>query len=196
LTCAGRNGKTCALIANEESAMSRPMLALAGLSLTVALPVQAKDRQPDIAGPAPAVFQAVLDCKPVADPAARLACFDKAVGALNAARDANELVVTDRATVREAKKGLFGLALPSLKLFGDGKDEEVTEIESKIVGIRLAGDGFPTFTLEDGARWKQTDGRNTYPKPGQKIRIRKAALGSYMASINDQPGVRVVRQAN
>ena len=176
--------------------MSRPMLALAGLSLTVALPVQAKDRQPDIAGPAPAVFQAVLDCKPVADPAARLACFDKAVSALNAARDANELVVTDRATVREAKKGLFGLALPSLKLFGDGKDEEVTEIESKIVGIRLAGDGFPTFTLEDGARWKQTDGRNTYPKPGQKIRIRKAALGSYMASINDQPGVRVVRQAN
>ena len=104
--------------------------------------------------------------------------------------------MTDRATVREAKKGLFGLALPSLKLFGDGKDEEVTEIESKIVGIRLAGDGFPTFTLEDGARWKQTDGRNTYPKPGPNIRIRKAALGSYMASINDQPGVRVVRQAN
>jgi hypothetical protein len=115
---------------------------------------------------------------------------------LNTAKAANELVVTDRATVREAKKGLFGLALPSLKLFGGGKDEEVTEIESKIAAIRMASDGFPTFTLDDGARWKQTDGRNTYPKPGQKIRIRKAALGSYIASINGQPGVRVVRQAN
>ena len=175
--------------------MFRPAVILASLGL-VALPVQARDKEADIAGPTPAVFRAVLDCQAVADPGARLSCYDRAVAALNAAKAGNDLVVTDRATVREAKKGLFGLALPSLKLFGDGKDEEVTEIESRISAIRMAGDGFPTFTLEDGARWKQTDGRNTYPKPGQKIRIRKAALGSYMASINDQPGVRVVRQTN
>ena len=175
--------------------MFRSAVVLAGFGL-VALPVQARDKEADITGPAPAVFQAVLDCKAIADPMARLGCYDRAVEALNTAKAANELVVTDRATVREAKKGLFGLALPSLKLFGGGKDEEVTEIESKIAAIRMASDGFPTFTLDDGARWKQTDGRNTYPKPGQKIRIRKAALGSYIASINGPPGVRVVRQAN
>ncbi len=176
--------------------MFRPILAVAGLSLMTATPVAAKDDASAIAGQPPAVFQAVLDCKGIADPSSRLACFDKAVEALNAAKAANDLVVTDRATVREAKKGLFGLTVPSLKLFGGGKDEDVTEIESKISAIRLAGDGFPIFTLEDGARWKQTDGRNTFPKPGQIMRIRKAALGSYVASINNQPAVRVVRQAN
>ena len=175
--------------------MFRLMLAVVGASLVAAVPAQGREKQPHL-GTTPSVFQAVIDCKAVTDSAARLTCYDRAVSALTVAREANELVVTDRATVREAKKGLFGLALPSLKLFGDAKDEEVTEIESKIAAIRMTGDGFPTFILEDGARWKQTDGRNTYPKPGQVIRIRKAALGSYMASINDQPGVRVVRQAN
>lgn len=171
----------------------------AGLCLVaIALPVQAKDKPLD--GPPPAVFQAVVDCKALTDPAARLACYDKAVGAMEAARAAKDLVVTDRATVREAKRGLFGLSLPSIKLFGggdgDNDEDEVKEIESKISGIRMASDGFPIFTLEDGARWKQTDGRNTFPKAGQKIRIRKASLGSYMASIDGQPGVRVIRQAN
>ena len=177
--------------------MFRQILSLASLCLVAAaLPAQAKDKDKGIDGPPPPVFQAVLDCKGQADPVARLTCYDKAVSAMDAARAANDLVVTDRATVREAKRGLFGLALPSLKLFGDGKDEEVTEIEGKIAAIRMASDGFPIFTLEDGARWKQTDGRNTYPKPGQKIKIRKAALGSFMANVEGQPGVRVTRQAN
>lgn len=176
--------------------MSRFIHGLSGLCLVAAaMPVAAKDDK-DIAGPPPAVFQAVIDCKAIADAAARLACYDKAVGALDAARATNELVVTDRATVREAKRGLFGLDLPSLKLFGDGKDEEVTEIEGKITAIRLAKDGFPVFTLEDGARWKQTDGRNTYPKPGSVVRIRKASLGSFMANVDGQPAVRVARLAN
>lgn len=175
--------------------MFRSTISLAAIGLTVAaLPAQAADK--DVDGPPPAVFQAVLDCKALADPTARLACYDKAVGAMDAARSANDLVVTDRATVREAKKGLFGLALPSLKLFGGGKDEEVTEIEGKIAAIRMAKDGFPVFTLEDGAQWKQTDGRNTYPKAGSAIRIRKASLGSYMANVDGQPAVRVTRLAN
>lgn len=175
--------------------MFRPTLRLSGLCLIVAaMPAAAKDR--DVDGPPPPVFQAVLDCKTVADSTARLACYDKAVGAMDAARAANDLVVTDRATVREAKKGLFGLSLPSLKLFGGGKDEEVTEIEGKVTAIRMASDGFPIFTLEDGARWKQTDGRNTFPKVGSKIKVRKASLGSYMANVDGQPAVRVSRLAN
>lgn len=177
--------------------MFRPDHGLIALCLVAAaMPAQAKDSGKDADSPTPAVFQAVLDCKGQADPAARLACYDKAVGALDAARSANDLVVTDRATVREAKKGLFGLALPSLKLFGDGKDEEVTEIQSTIAEVRAAKDGMPVFTLADGARWKQTDGRNTFPKAGSAIRIRKAALGSFMANIDGQTGVRVTRLAN
>lgn len=170
--------------------------ALLSLSLALfAAPALAedKDKEPP---PPPPVFQAVLDCKTIADPAQRLACYDRTVETMATASRERELVVADRSTMREARRGLFGLGLPKLKLFSGGESEEIQEIDSTIASLRMANDGFPIFVLADGARWKQTDGRNTFPKPGQKIRIRKAAMGSFMANIDGQPGVRVTRLAN
>lgn len=158
--------------------------------LLVTAPAAAKDKEPP---PPPPVFQAVVDCKAIADSAERLACYDRTVEAMAAASRERELAVYDRTTMREARRGIFGLGLPKLKLFDDDQSEEVTEIDSTIASLRMASDGFPIFVLADGARWKQTDGRNTFPKAGQKIHIRKAAMGSYMANVNDQPGVRVTR---
>lgn len=141
----------------------------------------------------PAVLKAVLDCRTIADATARLACFDRSAEALESAATSKEVLVVDRDTARKTKRGLFGLALPKLKLFGDGDDEEVDEIESKIASTYTTRDGAAVFVLEDGARWKQTDGRDTYAKAGQPIMIRKGALGSFFARVNNQPGVRVVR---
>ena len=126
----------------------------------------------------------------------RLACFDRTVGEMASATAEKELVILDRATMRETRKGLFGFNLPKLKLFGGGDEDardEVKQIDSTITGIRSAKDGLPVFTIEEGARWKQTDGRNIFPKVGQKITIKAAALGSYMASIEGRAGVRVMR---
>jgi hypothetical protein len=188
----------CRTNTNWRTAMPRLRsfgFALAVLA-TAAGPLAAADKDP-VGDTPPPVFQAVLDCKTIADPAARLTCYDKAVGEMDAARAKKDLVVTDRATVRETKRGLFGLTLPKLKLFGGGSDDDdVTEITSKVTAIRMAPDGFPILTIEDGARWKQTDGRNTFPKVGSTVRIRKAALGSYMANIDGQVAVRVMRLAN
>lgn len=142
---------------------------------------------------APPVYQAVLDCRATPDPAARLACYDASVAAMAAARETKDLVIADRATMREAKRGLFGLPLPRLKLFSDGQSEEVTEIDGTIARSYAASDGSSIFVLADGARWKQTEGRYTYPKAGQPITIRRAALGSFFARINNQAAVRVVR---
>ena len=51
-----------------------------------------------------------------------------------------------------------------------------------------------SLRLPDGARWAQTDKRYMdKPKIGAKIKIEKAVLGSYMASINGRPGFRVER---
>ena len=176
-----------------------------GLSIagTIALAVAstgalAQKKDKDAPNPAPAVYQAVIDCGAIADPQARLACFDGAVAALNAATRDRQLVVVDRSTMREARRGIFGLSLPKLKLFGgddDDDSEQVTSIDSTISGLRMAKDGMPIFVLEDGARWKQTEGRNVYAKAGQPIHIKRAAIGSYMANVNKQPGVRVVRLA-
>lgn len=169
-------------------------IALISASLVfIAAPAFAKDKEPP---PPPPVFQAVVDCKSIADPTERLACYDRTVEAMATASRERELAVYDRNTMREARRGIFGLGLPKLKLFDDDQSEEVTEIDSKIASLRMANDGFYIFVLEDGARWKQTDGHNPFPKPGQKIHIRKAAMGSFMANIDGQPAVRVTRLAN
>ncbi|MBK6802961.1 hypothetical protein [Novosphingobium sp.] len=141
----------------------------------------------------PPVFRAVIDCKALPDPQARLACYDKAVGALAAAAETRDVLVVDRATARSTKRSLFGLALPRIKLFGDNDDEEVEQIESTITTAYDAKDGMSVFVLADGARWKQTEGRFTYPKAGQPIVIRRAALGSFFAKVNNQAAVRVIR---
>jgi hypothetical protein len=137
------------------------------------------------------VFQAVLDCKLIVDSTERLACYDRTVESMQTASQQKELVVADRESVREAKKGLFGLSLPNLKLFGSGKDDEI-----KVKSFQDIADGKVIFVLEDGARWKQTDGRQQFLKTGDTVIIKKAALGSYMAKINGRPAIRVMRLAN
>jgi hypothetical protein len=166
-------------------------LALAGVFAAGSAGAQDRDQpQP------PAVYQAVIDCDAIAEAAERLACFDRSVAALKAATRAREVVVVDRGTVREARRGLFGLSLPRIKLFGNDDDtEEVTAIDSTIASVRMAPDRMPIFVLADGARWKQTEGRNVFAKAGQPIHIKRGALGSYVANVNKQPGVRVVRLA-
>ena len=173
--------------------MKSAAAALAFATLVSAQPALAKDKDKPAAPPA--VYQAVVDCRGIADAAQRLACFDRTVGEMAQAGEAKDLVVIDRETMRETRRGLFGFSLPKIRLFGGGEDDkdQIREIESTIAGIRSAKDGLPVFTIADGARWKQTDGRNLFPKVGQKIRIKAASLGSYMASIEGRAGVRVMR---
>jgi len=164
---------------------------LAALALSVfSAPAQANQPEP---ASQPAVFQELLDCRTIADTAARLACFDRSAAALATAAEQKDVLVVDRATARETKRGLFGLALPRIKLFGANDDEEIAQIDTIIASTYSARDGSTVIVLKDGAHWKQTDGRETYAKAGQPVTIRKGALGSYFARINNQPGVRVVR---
>ena len=164
-------------------------------ALALATPALAKDKEQP--GAPPPVYQAVVDCREIADSAQRLACFDRTVGVMASATAGKDLVVLDRATMRETRKGLFGFSLPKLKLFGGGSEdeakEEVTEILSTITAVRTASDGKPIFVIADGARWKQTDGRHVFAKAGDPIRIKKALLGSYNANVKERAAVKVMR---
>ena len=173
--------------------MNRKSIIFAAIVATLPAGLLAKDG--DVQAPPP-VFQAVLDCKLIVDSTERLACYDRTVESMQTASQQKELVVADRESVREAKKGLFGLTLPNLKLFGSGDDEQINEIESKIKSFQEIADGKILFVLEDGARWKQTDGRQQFPKVGDTVLIKKAALGSFMAKINGRTAIRVLRLAN
>ena len=81
-----------------------------------------------------------------------------------------------------------------MKLFeNDDLGEDVKSIETTIKAVAQGSRGY-IFVLEDGARWAQTDGAYMdKPKVGAKIRIRKAALGSFMGSIEGRVGFRIER---
>lgn len=149
----------------------------------------------------PQIFDRMVACRAVADPTARLACYDAEVAAVDAAEKSNELVVVDRDQVRKARRSLFGLSLPKLAIFSRGKDgedeDDPKQIDSVIRSAYSSGaSNRSTMILEDGAKWVQIDSRSLSrtPRPGMKIRIRRAALGSYVANIDDQTAIRVHRE--
>jgi hypothetical protein len=154
----------------------------------------AQDRRNAPAEP-PAAFGRVVQCRAIAGAEERLACFDREVAAMEAARASGQLVAMDRQQVRRTRSSLFGLALPDLNIFGDDSDDEAASIDTTIRSARQAPDGKWVIQLEDGARWAQTDSRNLaiYPRAGQRIRIRRAAMGSYLANVANQVAIRVRR---
>jgi hypothetical protein len=147
----------------------------------------------------PETFEALVKCRAITEDAARLRCFDQASAALQQATERRDVVIVDRAQVRQAKRTLFGIDLPRLPFFGGGdgdKADEVTQIDGVIASAFQNGNGRWVVRLEDGGIWAQIDDNpiSVWPKAGQKVTIKRAALGSYMMRINGQAGVRAKRQ--
>jgi hypothetical protein len=145
--------------------------------------------------PVPPVFNRVVACSAIADSAQRLACYDKEVPAMATAQRSGDLVAMDKAQVRKTRRSLFGLALPDLGIFGDDSDDAVASIETKIKSLRTDPRGRYIFDLVEGGRWEALESRTFIvdPAPGQTIKIRRAALGSYLANVNNQIAIRVRR---
>lgn len=145
----------------------------------------------------PVLLKSLADCRQVADSAARLACFDRTAAAIDEAERRKDLVVVDRDQLRKTRRSLFGLVLPNLSVFGDdNKDEDgVARIDSTIKAASQNALGKWIFTLPDGAQWEQTDSRDLPipARPGHSIAIRRAAMGSYLANVQNQIAIRVRR---
>ncbi|MDB5693816.1 MAG: hypothetical protein JWO81_2879 [Alphaproteobacteria bacterium] len=157
----------------------------------------ARPAQPPAARPE--AFDALVKCRAIAEDAARLRCFDQASAALQQAAERRDVVIIDRAQVRQARRTLFGLELPRLPFFGGGGDDkadEVTQLDGVIASAFQNGAGRWVVRLEDGGTWAQVDDNPIaiWPKAGNKVVIKHAAMGSYMMRINGQPGVRAKRQ--
>lgn len=160
--------------------------------LAAAVPAAAKDKEPPVA---PALIRELYACRDIADAAQRLACFDREVGELSAADAAREITFTDRETAKKARRGLFGFSFPKLGGIFGGDEDEIREIETRIRAVSADGSGKYTLVMEDDAVWKQID--NTVlprqPKPGQKVKIKAAMMGSYFASIEGSRSLRMKR---
>ena len=171
---------------------------IASAALFIAVPALAQDD--DDAPTRVPLIQQLYDCRAVADPTARLACYDRQVAAMETAEGARDIRIVDREQVRETRRGLFGFSLGNLNIFGSGEDEDepeeaVLQIESTITAIATNSDGKYVFRLANDQRWLQTDPpRGRSPQVGMTITIRRGSLGGYLANINERAAVRVLRQ--
>lgn len=167
-------------------------LTLAGLALLAAAPVNAKDKEAKRAAP----VQQIYDCRAIADDAQRLACFDRTVAALEVAETKREVTIADKEIVKETRRGLFGFSLPRIGLFGgDGDEEEIKEIEAVVKSATIDRSGKYRIVMQDGAVWQQIDTTRLprEPKPGQKVKIKVASMGSYFANVDGQRAIRMKR---
>jgi hypothetical protein len=138
-------------------------------------------------------------CRQVAEAAARLACFDRAAAELERAVAEQRIVILNRQDIRETRRSLFGLARPRLSLIEgetERAEERSEEIETVVARASQVSPGRWLVTLPDGAQWRMIETSSGMPEPrsGARVRIRKAALGSFLMNIDGQRGVRVRRE--
>lgn len=167
-------------------------------ALVAAMVIAPVNAQTDNADPpqSPEAVEQMFNCRSVEQPLERLACFDRTVQTVFDARASRDIVIADREQVTEARRGVFGLKLPTMRLFGGGDDdEEINEITSTLAGAERMRNGLYIFELEDGARWMQTEDAAGYQRyeAGDTIIIERAALGSFKAKVNGRRAVRVRR---
>ncbi|HEY0027974.1 MAG TPA: hypothetical protein VGC35_08905 [Allosphingosinicella sp.] len=131
-------------------------------------------------------------CKALQDPAARLECYDRSVEQLSAAIARKDVVVMGQADIAQTRRSLFGFSVPRLPLFGGDNSKDIDEIASTIAQVRDLGMGkWQVRLAEDGGVWQTTEsGRFMQdPRAGQKIVIKRGALGNYFLRIDGNRGV-------
>ncbi len=142
-------------------------------------------------------LQQLIDCRKITDPTQRLACFDQAAAALDQAEAKGDVVVVSREEARKVRRQAFGFTLPSISLFERGeKPETINSTEGVIASAHKALSGKWEIKLEDGATWIQVDLTEIPidPKAGEKVKIKRASMGSYMMEVGNQRAVKVHRE--
>ena len=145
----------------------------------------------------------VYACANIEDAGQRHSCFDALVPELKkaggAAPAAKAPQTTSGATSQPAPAA-SPLTAPVLSATEAReakaqKEAEIDKVSFAVKTIATGNDGKYRFTLENGQIWKQLDTvklRNIGDGPW-KAEIRKAALGSYLLTVDNKAAVRVER---
>ena len=161
------------------------------------LALMAWEQAPAAPAPRAAPLQAVFDCRRLTDAPLRLACYDRAAGALDAAESRGEVVTFDRAQVRQVRRQAFGFNMPTITLFQRGeKEETINRLSVTLTGARRGGDGKWVFSTAEDQVWRQTDDQDIFnpPHAGSTLNVRRAALGSFFCNVDGQLAVRCGRE--
>lgn len=149
-----------------------------------------------------AAIDAALACRSIADPAARLACLDKAAAAIAETR----IIREDKSPAPEAAPDMTGFGAPPAPApraapeeFGSEQVKEVrrarakelsaARLEAKVVEARFNPYKVATVTLDNGQVWRQleSDDVNLSMFDGKlyTVRITRGFMGNYMMTVNE-----------
>lgn len=175
----------------------RTIATLGATLIAILLPATSGHAQNSAPGRSPLIEQ-IGRCRQVTSDAERLSCFDRAAGALDSAERQGEVVVVERGQIREARRQLFGFEIPALPpVFGsDAAEEKIDAVETTLLSAGQGSDAKWLFRLADGSEWRQIDSAPVrfQNREGVEIRVRRAALGSYLLTAGRSRAVRVKRQ--
>lgn len=168
-----------------------------GLSIcalgVAAAPVLAAPVKPDRAQ----VLKTLADCRKTADATERVACYDKAVDAFDAAEAKGDVIVVSRDHLQAAQKQAFGFNLPSLdNLFGGAvKGQAVDKITLDIIRVHKNAEHKWVMITADGAVWHLTEDEDLAEDPhsGSKVLVTRGALGAFFCKVDGQPSARCAR---
>ena len=170
----------------------RSKLTGALIALATAAPLPAKTAAPAVPPPQ---LRALDACRAIADNGARLACFDRTAAALLTATRSGELNVVDRGQLRQARRSLFGFAMPKLPFFAGDRsaEEDQSTLETRVKSVRaLANDRYRVVIADGDAVWETSESYMTFtpPRAGDKLSIKRGPLGSFFLQFAGQRGVR------
>jgi hypothetical protein len=137
-------------------------LTLAGATLAAAAPAAAKSR---VNGDK--LLDSLQECKAVAEPGARLICYDQRVEDLKAARADNKNFLS-----KESRAPF-------------------QPINSTAVSVAELQPGVWLLVLADHSVWRTNDDVRFIPRTGDSVQVSKAMMGSFMARIGKESTVRV-----
>lgn len=171
------------------------MVSFLGVGVCMATPLSARDAQPKASAK---MFEDVLQCRSIVDATERLTCYDKRVAAIGDAQARNEVAVLDKESVRQAERQSFGLSAPVVPQIeapvGGGRDEELSEIQSKIVSFQPTARDRWRMQLADGSEWQTLETiAFRVPAANMAVTVRKAALGTYLLRPAGWPAIRARR---
>lgn len=118
-------------------------------------------------------------CAEIAEPSARLACYDKQF-------PPKAQPVGNTAPIAPDSSQRFGLP--------PERSAQPTSISAQLSALQQREDGARIFVLDNGQRWLETDAqRRGFTQVGDRVQIRSAAFGSFILITPARVGIRVRR---
>jgi hypothetical protein len=145
-------------------------------------------------------LDALLNCRSLADPAARLICFDRESAALatrGSAPSAAAVPPPAVPAVQPDPQKQFGLPekkVVAQEVAAGTRAADATQIEAHITQLAPAGDQRLVFTLDNGQVWRQLSVQGEMlAKAGDAVTISRGVLGSFWLQLKSGRGCKVTR---